>query len=217
MPNPRDPDTARRILEAARKVFLEKGMAGARMQQIADEAGINKALLHYYFRSKEQLFRQVFEEALADMMPNVHAAVLQPMPIRDKLKTFVRVYFEQVRAHPVVPLFVLHELQRGGAALVDIFAEQMKQAAPQAPRLIPRILLDELRAAAARGELGAHQPEHLLVSLMAMCVFPFVARPMIQFLMGMDETAFERFLDARVSQVELFLECIFPERGAHHA
>jgi len=133
MTNPREPDTVSRILEAARKVFLEKGMAGARMQQIADEAGINKALLHYYFRSKEQLFRQVFEEALADMLPKVHAAVLQPMRVQDKLKTFVRVYFEQVRAHPVVPLFVLHELQRGGAALVDIFAGQMKQAAPQAP------------------------------------------------------------------------------------
>ncbi len=213
MSNPRDPDTARRILEAARKVFLEKGMAGARMQAIADEAGINKALLHYYFRSKEQLFQQVFEEALAAMMPKVHAAVLQPMRIQDKLKTFVRVYFEQVRAHPVVPLFVLHELQRGGAALVEIFAEQMKQASPSASRLFPQILLDELRAAGARGELGSHKPEHLLISLMAMCVFPFVARPMIRFLMDMDDAAFERFLDERVSQVELFLDSVFPEEG----
>ncbi len=211
MANTRDADTARRILEAARKVFLEKGMAGARMQEIADEAGINKAMLHYYFRSKEQLFRQVFEEALADMMPKVHAAVLQPMRIKDKLKTFVRVYFEQVRAHPVVPLFVLHELHRSGASLAEVFVEQMKQAVPRAPGLFPQILLDELRAAAARGEPGAHKPDHLLVSLMAMCVFPFVARPMICALMGMDEAAFERFLDERVSQVELFLDSVFPE------
>lgn len=207
MDKKRDADTARRILAAARRVFLEKGMAGARMQEIADEAGINKALLHYYYRSKEQLFQIVFEQALADMMPRVQAIVTQPMPVREKLKAFVRVYFEQLREHPVVPLFVLHELQRGGGSLVQVFqAHLMQQAGKAQPLLPPALLLDQIRAAQVRGELPPYDPVQLLVSILAMCIFPFLARPMIQFLLSMDQSAFDRFLEERTAHVEVFLD-----------
>ncbi len=181
-------------------------MAGARMQEIADEAGINKALLHYYYRSKEQLFQIVFEAALTDMMPRVQAVVARPLPVREKLKAFVRVYFEQLRKHPVVPLFVLHELQRGGWSLIQMFQAHMMQQTGEAQPLPPALLLEEIRAAQARGELPAYDPAQLLVSVLAMCIFPFLARPMIQFLLGMDEVAFERFLDERVAQVEMLLD-----------
>ena len=65
----RDVSTEQKIREAARKVFQAKGMHGARMQDIADTAGINKALLHYYFRSKDQLFEAIFKEALQQLIP----------------------------------------------------------------------------------------------------------------------------------------------------
>ncbi len=64
-------DTEEQILKAARKLFENKGFNGARMQEIADEAGINKSLLHYYFRSKEGLFDQIFLEAFKDFWPSI--------------------------------------------------------------------------------------------------------------------------------------------------
>src|SRR5690606_4984620 len=83
-----DTSTEKLILEAAKRVFHERGLAGTRMQQIADEAGINKALLHYYFRNKEQLFKAVFTDALAQVIPQITDIFNADQPLPDKIRTF---------------------------------------------------------------------------------------------------------------------------------
>ena len=77
--------TEKTILEAAKKVFLDKGFDGARMQEIADEAGINKALLHYYFRSKDKLFDAIFEEAFKQFLPNISDIMVSDISIEEKV------------------------------------------------------------------------------------------------------------------------------------
>ena len=82
-------ETEQKILDAAKQVFLVKGLAGARMQEIADEAGINKALLHYYFRSKEKLFEKILNEAFTNIIPNIITIFTSNLPFFEKIRLFL--------------------------------------------------------------------------------------------------------------------------------
>ncbi|NTW33144.1 MAG: TetR/AcrR family transcriptional regulator, partial [Bacteroidetes bacterium] len=104
--------TEKLILKAAKKVFIDKGFDGARMQEIADLAGINKALLHYYFRSKEKMFDAVFEDVFMQFLPEVTEVMNSEITLFDKIKTFVDVYITALLKNPHIPIFVLHELSR---------------------------------------------------------------------------------------------------------
>src|SRR5271156_3051845 len=99
-----------RILAAAKKVFLLKGMDGARMQDIADEAGINKALLHYYFRSKEKLFEVIFREAMDQLFPRIIGILNADKPLFDKIESFCGEYVGMLLNNPYLPMFVMNEV-----------------------------------------------------------------------------------------------------------
>lgn len=112
MVNTRDQSTEEKILLAARKVFLNKGMDGARMQDIADEAGINKALLHYYFRSKDKLFEHIFLEVASSMLPRIFTIFQSDDPLFVKIEKFCETYISQEIKTPYVPIFILNEVNR---------------------------------------------------------------------------------------------------------
>ena len=101
-----------KILVAARKVFTTKGMAGARMQDIADEAGINKALLHYYFRDKDKLFEVVFMEEAQKFFPKINAIFNSDVPLFEKIENFVNEYIDEMQENPYLPWFVMNEVNR---------------------------------------------------------------------------------------------------------
>src|SRR5262252_8411688 len=82
----RDGDTERRILDAAHAVFVQRGTAGARMQDIARAAGVNQALLHYYFRSKDRLAEAVFRRTAAQFMPRIIAVMASDVPLEQKVE-----------------------------------------------------------------------------------------------------------------------------------
>src|SRR5690349_8196144 len=107
-----DLNTQQKILEAAKKVFHQKGLAGARMQDIADEAGINKALLHYYFRNKDMLFEMIFKDAAANLFPKVASIISEDLPLFEKIRKFTKEYLEVVIQNPYLPLFVLNEINK---------------------------------------------------------------------------------------------------------
>ncbi|MGD2035123.1 MAG: helix-turn-helix domain-containing protein, partial [Bacteroidales bacterium] len=106
----KDANTEKRIYEAARKVFLKKGLAGARMQEIADEAGINKALLHYYFRNKEKLFGGIFNEIVMELSVRLKGIFEMDMDVLGKFKAFVNIYVDVLLKNRYLPLFVLNEI-----------------------------------------------------------------------------------------------------------
>lgn len=196
-------DARQRIIEAARHIFVQKGMAGTRMQEIADEAGINKAMLHYYFHSKEQLFKLVFAEAVKEIFPKVEEVLSGDMPIREKLLAFVRAYISQIREHPFVPLFVIHELSNRSP---EFFTNPEESGDTNTPQKMLKKLMQEILRARQRGEIPDYPPQHLWVNIVALCVFPFMARPLIQQLLQMDDKAFENFLEERTAQVARFLD-----------
>ena len=100
----KDQSTEERILASAKKIFVEKGMAGARMQDIADDAGINKAMLHYYFRSKEKLFEVIFKEAAARLFPTIASILNSDLPLFEKIRRFTNDYLEIVIENPFLDL-----------------------------------------------------------------------------------------------------------------
>ena len=107
---PKDTDTEQRILRAARKVFVRRGTAGARMQEIAAEAGVNQALLHYYFRSKDRLAEAVFREVAGHLVPAVLRMLGAESSLEEKVEGFVHLYIDAVRQSPFLPGYILSEL-----------------------------------------------------------------------------------------------------------
>src|SRR5690606_27953182 len=120
-------ETDEKIYEAARDVFHERGFDGARMQDIANRAGINKALLHYYYRSKDLLFEKVFQAAASKLMPGVVQALRGNDPLPVKVDMFVTAYIDTLRANPFMPGFILHELNRNPERLKNFLPKMVEQ------------------------------------------------------------------------------------------
>jgi TetR/AcrR family transcriptional regulator len=166
-----------RILRAAREVFIKRGLGGARMQTIADQAGVNKALLHYYFRSKEKLYEAVFENilttigsALRGQLPPVN----EGKDIRGLLRQIVTVYINTFRANPDFPRFILREIADGGAHLsriVGVFISGFGD--------IPRRIYGLLQKETLQGRMRPVVPVHIALNIVGMCVFTFIARPVL--------------------------------------
>ncbi|HPE56224.1 MAG TPA: TetR/AcrR family transcriptional regulator [Bacteroidales bacterium] len=193
----KDLNTEQKILEAARLVFTQKGFEGARMQEIADEAGINKALLHYYYRSKDKLFEGVFREAFFTMVPQVMDLLKSEMPLFEKIRFFTSNYIEIFINNPFIPGFVLHELSVNPKRIVDLLSNLGIQ---------PALFLDQIQAEIDKGIIKPIDPRNLLTNMLAMCIFPFVARPILQnILFTNDEQAFAQFVEDRKKAVPEFI------------
>ncbi len=186
---PIEKETEDLIYAAARQVFQEKGFDGARMQEIADRAGINKALLHYYFRSKDRLFEMVFQAAVSQIFPKVMGPLMVQAPLRERVEHFVTVYIDTLRANPFLPGFVLHELSRN--------PERIKAFIPTLVRPVLKPLFEGVHAAMADGDLPPINPAQFIMNLVSLCIFPFVARPIFQAVLGFDDEAYGRFLEER--------------------
>ena len=119
-------NTEQKILDAAKEVFQQKGMTGARMQEIADKAGINKALLHYYYRTKDKLFEKVFELAFSLFIPKVKEMMISDKPVFEKIEFFVENYLNLLQKHPYIPGFVISELNRNPEILVKIIGKNIQ-------------------------------------------------------------------------------------------
>src|SRR4051794_36711167 len=95
-----EPDTKARILDAADEIFVRRGVDGARMQEIADHAGVNKALLHYHFRSKAELARAVWLRIASSFAPGILEMMTSDLPLNDKIDRFVEAYHARLTRHP---------------------------------------------------------------------------------------------------------------------
>lgn len=201
----RDSDTESRILDAARVVFVRSGTAGARMQEIAEEAGVNQALLHYYFRSKDQLAQAVFRDVAARIVPSIVSVFASDDDIALKVERFVHAYIDVVRQSPFIPGYILAELHFNPERMTALAAD-IAGAHPASivQSFLPR-LRAQLEAQAASGAMRPIAPEQFLVNLIALCVFPFAARPVLRIVLGQDDAAFNRFLDERRTQLPGFI------------
>lgn len=197
----RDQDTERRILEAANTVFLRRGTAGARMQEIAEEAGVNQALLHYYFKTKDGLATAVFRSAAARILPAVMAIVGSGLPLATKVERFVATYIDEIRQRPFIPAYIISELHHHPERLLA----SVVGAGSADPQRFFRARLAELQsqidAEVAAGTLRQISAVQFLLNTLSLTVFPFLAQPLLRIGAGLDAAAFERLLDERKAEL----------------
>ena len=209
-PEPGGP-TERRILDAAHAVFLRRGTAGARMQEIAAEARVNQALLHYYFRSKARLSQAAFERAAMQLMPAVIGVLSSGADLEDKVTRVIELELDHLSRAPYLPGYLISELTHHPERARQLIAA-ITGMTPEDVR--PRVVTTLGAQIEARVRIGAMRPmspEQFIVNLMSLCIFPFAARPMISVLLGMDQHNFERFIaERRVDLPSFFLGALRP-------
>lgn len=182
-------NTETKILSAAKEVFISKGFDGARMQEIADTAQINKALLHYYFRSKENLFKAVFEDTLMQIGPVILEFVTEPIPLEVKIWKFVDDYIEIINRNPKLPLFILNEIRVNPDRFLNyLHINEL---------LDVQILQDQLNQESEKGNYSQVDVRHFMVNVISLTIFPFVGKPIMQQVMRIPDDEWEDFLEER--------------------
>jgi TetR/AcrR family transcriptional regulator len=190
-------NTEERILSAAQTVFIKKGMDGSRMQEIADEAGINKALLHYYFRSKQKLFEAIFSTVFNQIFPDIRNLLYSEKPLEEKLSVFIEKYIDLLLKHPFLPSFILKEINRDPEFLASTIKKQGIN-----PAEIVKLLDQEME----KGNIRKMDPSELMINILSLSIFPFAARPLLQIMFyNNDQKAYKKLLIQRKDTVKDFI------------
>lgn len=187
------PDTKERILAAAEAEFLVHGYDGSRMQAIADRAQINKAMLHYHFGSKGELFAQVFRAKADLLFPKVEASLRREKDFIRVACVFVDLYITHLIENPFLPTYLFH--------ISTNHAELLKQVKLD----LPKMLVSAFSAAAERKAIRSHDPEQFVVSLLGMCVMPFVAKNLILGALGFEADAYRKFVVERADEIKRYV------------
>lgn len=197
MKKTKNENTEEQILEAAKNVFQTKGMDGARMQEIADKAGINKAMLHYYYRSKQLLFEAVFKNAFSLLAPQLNAILNDDSSIEDKIKSFTSNYISFIIKHPYLPNFIIHELNRNQDFILKL---KDNKGFPSLEKFKRQVALE-----VEEGIIKPISAEQLFINILALNIFPFVAKPLIMAFTNTDSNAYKQLLEVRKTEVANFI------------
>ena len=200
----RDRDTERRILDAAHAVFVRRGTAGARMQEIAAEADVNQALLHYYFRSKDRLSQAAFERAASQFMPTVIQVLASDAELEAKVTRIIELELDHLARAPYLPGYIISEVTHHPERARQLIASVTGRAPEDVRPQVVAMLRKQIDARVKSRRMRPIAPEQFVVNLMALCIFPFAARPMIAAMLGMDQRAFEQFIARRRQDLPAF-------------
>ena len=197
MPKTKDLNTENQILNAAKKVFQTKGMDGARMQEIADAAKINKAMLHYYYRSKQLLFEAVFKNAFALLAPQLNAVLNDDSSIEDKVRNFTSNYISFIIKHPYLPSFIIQELNRNPEFILKL---KDQKGFTSIDKFKKQVALE-----IEKGILKPIKGEQLFINILALNIFPFVASPLVKAFANINNKEFKQLMNDRKTEVANFI------------
>ncbi len=176
------------------------------MQEIADRAGINKAMLHYYFRNKEKLYAHIFEVTFSRFAGNLHIIFENDESVFDNLQDFIDAYLSMLQENPLLPIFISRELSEGGQTARETVSRLIEEGRFK----LPRVFTQKVREAISAGEIRSLDPLQLLISLIGCCVYFFIAEPLLNIILSKDETYDrEKFLEQRRDAIyDLFVRGI---------
>lgn len=185
-----------KILAAAEKIFVQDGFDGARTNAIAKEAGVNKAMLHYYFDDKGKLFEQVFKIKSSQFFPKISTYFLSDNSVQEKMDYFIETYMNLLMANPKIPPFVICTMNKY----------------PKFIRVLPKGFLESmiayLQVESDAGKIRKLDARQFFISVVGMCIFPFVARPVIGHMMNLKEGEFDNILKERKEEVKRYVRII---------
>lgn len=198
-----DLSAEQKIKEAARKVFLEFGFDGCTSRQIAKEAGINVALVNYYFKSKNQLFQLVFKAVMEDFLNTMLEVFKTDLSLENKVRIFIEREFEFLSKHPDIPLFVIGQLsKKQGCNLSELGLLQQLAATG---------VFEQCIKAQEEGKMRKVEIFSIMTILKANCHFPVMARPLIQDIHGMSDEEYEQKITLHKQYViEMIVGYLFP-------
>jgi len=191
-------ETEMKLMKAAQNAFIKFGLEGARMQDIADEAGISKSMLHYYFAKKEKLFETILRQAVTDIFSKLRQILDAEDPIMSKITRLSGEYIDFLLDHPYLPLFVLHEGHKDPAAFKKDFL-------PPDVAFSARFLM-QVEEDIKTGRIRPVDPYVLLAQILSMCVFPIVAQPVLQGVMNLTADQYKKMLKQAQRQMPDFFE-----------
>ena len=193
----KDTTTENKILNAAEDEFIEKGLTGARMQQIADKAGINKALLHYYYRSKDKLFEVIFSTILKTLIPKIKRIINEDVDLYSKIRNFANEYITMLQEKPHIPGFIIHELGTNPDRLAKIFGKL---------EIDISYIKNQINEEIKKGNIRDIQAEQLIINLLSLCIFPVIARPLAEpILFSSNKEDYNKMIEDRKTEVGNFI------------
>ncbi|REG86397.1 TetR/AcrR family transcriptional regulator [Algoriphagus antarcticus] len=197
----KDNSTEEKIKNAARRIFQQKGYAGTRTRDIAEEAGINLALLNYYFRSKERLFDLIMTESLEEFFRSLRSVFDDPnTDFEEKIRRMVENYIENLTANPNLPIFILSELRSHPEELIK------KTGAKNV--LLNSVFIQQLEEEIEAKRVKPIKPLHFMMNMLGMTVFPFIGSPMIKGMGNIDQPEFEKLMQERKTLIPVWIKVI---------
>ena len=190
--------TEEKIMEAARSLFMKKGFAGTKTRDIADKAGINLALLNYYYRSKERLFNKVMMEVIS-VFTNSLFKIFQDeeTTLEQKFELIATKDIDLIKSNPDILYFILNELR---ARPEEFFMKFLKRKKLQ-ELVIYQQLIEKLGTKTEK-EIN---PIHIMTNLMSLTLFPFVGKPMLKMITGIDNTEFIAMMEERKKLIPMWI------------
>ncbi|WP_455972030.1 TetR/AcrR family transcriptional regulator [Bacteroides congonensis] len=180
-------DLERQIIETAQQLFIEKGFAGTSMSDIAATVGINRPTLHYYFRTKDKMFKAVFGSIIISLMPKIHDIIKLDIPFVDRMGMVLDEYIELFTKEPYLPKFICGEIQRDVNHLLEVAKELQFEAALS---LVKDTLLAEMEA----GKIKKVPLPMAFLTFYSLLTYPFLVRNLITTLFLDNEEDFTSFL-----------------------
>ncbi|HEX8460483.1 MAG TPA: TetR/AcrR family transcriptional regulator [Segetibacter sp.] len=187
----KDSKTEQLIKETAERMFLKEGKMLATTQDIADAAGVNRSLLHYYFRSRDVLFNLVFKEALTKLRERIHATIGSENPFKQKVENLVNVFYEELTESPYLETFIALQLNQEPEKYEEFFIKI------QGGKERLKNFLKEIQQEIDNGAIHHMKPINFFINLFALMAYPFVARPIYKNLFDLSDAAYSKVLCER--------------------
>jgi AcrR family transcriptional regulator len=185
------------ILAAARREFASQGFSGARVESIARAAGCNKAMLFYYYSSKEKLYRAVLELALSEIFAEIGGVVHERLTPENFMERFPEIYIRFLARNPDLPRILvfdlIHNPENISRAIGDIFRENVS--------FLPRRLLEMIRSWHEQGLISEGDPLHFMLNVISLSIFSFIGRPLVEAISGLKVSDDEEFYRTRIRSV----------------
>ncbi|HTI07573.1 MAG TPA: TetR family transcriptional regulator [Puia sp.] len=197
----KEESTEEKIKAAAKKLFTQKGFAATRTRDIAEEAGINLALLNYYFRSKQKLYDIIMMENFRQFIQGISVNVYdEKTSIQEKIEKIVIAYIDFLTLNPHLPLFILNEIKGNPSRIA---AQVNEDVSPMRSHL-----LKQLEEAGKAGKITPVDPFHFMANLVGMTIFPFVGKPILQRVTNVNDEQFSAYMQERKRLVPIWLKAI---------
>jgi len=194
-------DTKERILKAAIKIFTDKGKYGARMQEIADEAQVNKAMLHYYYTDKNTLYEKSLEHIFSQLFERIATTFDENDPFPEKVKKYVNVHVDFLYENLGVPRIIIREFADGG----DVFKKAITNITSNVSFPIPETFINHLDKAKEKGEIRDVNTEQIIISILGMNVFYFIAKPVVDVIWNIQPENRKKFIEERKKSIVDFI------------